>query len=126
MRGNIGGNINIEKYRTWKMCISVLVGISVTDSVHLTAKITLLFVPDYTSVDRGSSQFNFFMMSFAMAAQNFAQGPKSRQHVFRTKSKKAAVAIFLTRGLTTVKRGHHSRHSYRIQHLDIIQGLGNR
>ena len=48
--------------------------VSVTNSVHLTAKIMLLFVPyrAYTSVDRGSSEFNLFMMTFAMVARYFA------------------------------------------------------
>jgi len=45
--------------------------VSVTNSVHLTANIMLLFVR-YTSVDRDSSEFNLFMMTFAMVARNFA------------------------------------------------------
>jgi len=63
------------------------------------------------------------MTIFAMVARNFAQGhntPIRRQNLLHTKSKKAAVAI-LTRGLTTVKRSHRSRHSYRIRLLDKIQ-----
>jgi len=70
--------------------------ISVIDSVHLTAKITLFLsqiIHPWTVVRPNL----LFMMPFAMAARDFAQGHKSRQRVFRTQSNKAAVAIFDTR-----------------------------
>ena len=79
--------------------------VSVTNSVHLTAKINAIVCPIYTSVDRGSSEFNLFMMTFAMVARNFAVNIYFSQNLRRRR-----VAI-LTRGLTTVKCGHHSRHS---------------
>ena len=77
--------------------------VSVTNSVHLTAKIMLLFVP-YIHVwtVRGSSEFNLFMMTFAMVARNFAV------KIYFAERRRVAI---LTRGLTTVKRGHHRRHS---------------
>ena len=87
--------------------------VSVTNSVHLTAKIMLLFVP-YTSVYRRPNLTSFYD-DIRYGGTKFC-----RQNLFRTKSKKAAVAI-LTRGLTTVKCGHHSRHSYRIRLVDKIR-----